>query len=106
MVLSRRSRQGRCADWLGVVALLAGASASAAEPDAGAWHPGSRFVMHSLTVIGQGRATAKPDLAVAAIGVEVIGKSLEEANELSNGRMDALIKTLKETASRIGTSRR
>lgn len=51
--------------------------------------------MHSLTVIGQGRATAKPDLAVAAIGVEVIGKSLEEANELSNGRMDALIKTLK-----------
>jgi uncharacterized protein YggE len=51
--------------------------------------------LHSIIVIGQGRATAKPDTALATIGVEVVGKSLEEASGLNNAKMDALLKALK-----------
>ncbi len=69
--------------------------ASAAEGDAGASPPATHFALHSIIVIGQGRATAKPDTALATIGVEVVGKSLEEASDRNNARMGALVKALK-----------
>jgi len=83
---------------LGLVGI--GGAACGAEGDAGASVPAARFALHSIIVIGQGRATAKPDTALATIGVEVVGKSLEEATDRSNARMDALVKALK--ASGVG----
>src|SRR5262249_9668284 len=59
---------------LGLVGI--GGAACGAEGDAGASVPAARFALHSIIVIGQGRATAKPDTALATIGVEVVGKSL------------------------------
>src|SRR6516165_10259888 len=72
-----------------------GGATLAAEGDAGASAPPARFALHSIIVIGQGRATAKPDTALATIGVEVVGKSLQEASDQNNAKMDALLKALK-----------
>jgi len=54
-----------------------------------------RPMLHTITVIGEGRATAKPDVAMATIGVETIGKTLAEANDRNNAKMEGLVKTLK-----------
>jgi uncharacterized protein len=72
-----------------------GGATLAVEGDAGASAPAARFALHSIIVIGQGRATAKPDTALATIGVEVVGKSLQEASDQNNAKMDALLKALK-----------
>lgn len=54
-----------------------------------------RPMLHTITVIGEGRATAKPDVAMATIGVETIGKTLGDANDRNNAKMEVLVKTLK-----------
>lgn len=68
--------------------------AAPAEPEGAPLHS-THPVLHTITVIGEGRATAKPDTAVATVGVETIGKTLGDANERNNAKMGALIKTLK-----------
>lgn len=79
------------------VSLPSRGTAAATEGDAGAVPAATRSALHSIIVIGQGRATAKPDTALATIGVEVVGKSLEEASDRNNARMDALVKMLKSS---------
>ncbi len=97
-IVRRRARRTHPLAWLATAllsALAARASASAAESDASTAAPTNRFVLHSITVIGQGRATAKPDIAMATIGVEVVGKSLEEVSDRNNAKMEALVRGLK-----------
>jgi len=55
----------------------------------------TKSLLHTITVIGEGKASAKPDTAVAVVGVETIGKTLGEANDRNSAKMDALIKALK-----------
>ncbi len=71
--------------------------AAPAEADQAAPPYSVRTMLHTITVIGEGRAAAKPDIAIAIIGVETIGKSLGEANDRNSAKMDALLKALKST---------
>lgn len=87
--------------WLGVGAascliLAAGSGIAApAEPEGTPASHLLRPMIHTITVIGEGRATAKPDVAMAMVGVETIGKTLAEANDRNNAKMEGLVKTLK-----------
>ncbi|WP_248341604.1 SIMPL domain-containing protein [Anaeromyxobacter paludicola] len=48
----------------------------------------------SLSVAGEGRATAAPDVAVLALGAEVVGPSLAGATREANGRMARVLEAL------------
>lgn len=80
---------------LSLILLSASAIGAPAEPDASLSGPAIRPMVHTLTVIGEGRATGKPDVALATVGVETIGKTLGEASDRNNAKMDSLVKTLK-----------
>ncbi len=76
--------------------LVAGSGiASPGDPEAPSASYLVRPMLHTITVIGEGRATAKPDVALATIGVETIGKTLGDANDRNNAKMEGLVKTLK-----------
>lgn len=51
--------------------------------------------MRTITVIGQGRAAGKPDIASAVIGIQTLSKKLREGTEQNSSQMAALVKTLK-----------
>ncbi|MEN6478928.1 MAG: SIMPL domain-containing protein [Anaerolineales bacterium] len=48
----------------------------------------------SITVVGKGTVTAKPDTAMATLGVETMGKSVKEATSESATIMTAILKAL------------
>ena len=49
----------------------------------------------TITVVGRGEVHAKPDIARANIGVEVIAPTVAEALASANGRMDNILKAIK-----------
>ncbi|MDI7277083.1 MAG: SIMPL domain-containing protein [Anaerolineae bacterium] len=49
----------------------------------------------TITVVGRGTASAKPDLALASLGVETFAASVAEATEENNTRMLAVLTRLK-----------
>jgi len=71
------------------------AIADPSEPEQMPSSQSTKSLLHTITVIGEGKASAKPDTAVAVVGVETIGKTLGEANDRNSAKMDALIKALK-----------
>ncbi len=73
------------------------AIASPSEPEQKSTPHSDRSMLHTITVIGEGRASAKPDTAMALVGVETIGKTLGEANDRNSAKMDTLIKALKSS---------
>ena len=50
----------------------------------------------SITVVGEGKVSAKPDVAQAQIGVEVFAPTVQEATRENNERMGAVMAKLKE----------
>ncbi len=50
----------------------------------------------SLTVVGQGRASGKPDLAQASLGVETYAATVAEAMQQNSTKMEAVLAKLKE----------
>jgi uncharacterized protein YggE len=50
----------------------------------------------SITVVGQGKASAQPDVVRAQVGVEVIAPTVQEAMRESNSRMTAVLAKLQE----------
>ena len=50
----------------------------------------------SITVVGEGKVSAKPDIAQAQIGVEVFAPTVQEATRENNERMGAVMAKLKE----------
>ncbi len=58
--------------------------ATAQEPD----------VTRSITVIGQGEVSAKPDKAELSVGVQTTGKTAKEALDLNNGAMMGLFESM------------
>jgi uncharacterized protein YggE len=79
--------------------IFAAGSAIAAAPEGNAVpaQPQMRPALHTITVIGEGRAAAKPDVALSVVGVETIAKSLGEANDRNNAKVEGLIKALKSS---------
>lgn len=52
--------------------------------------------MRSITVVGEGKASAQPDVVRAQVGVEVIAPTIQEAMKQSNTRMTAVLAKLQE----------
>ncbi len=50
----------------------------------------------SITVAGQGSATAKPDLAVVQLGIETVAATVGEATQDNNTKMAAIVAKLAE----------
>lgn len=50
----------------------------------------------SITVVGQGTASVKPDLAMANLGVETFAPTVAQAMEQNNSKMAAIMAKLKE----------
>ena len=50
---------------------------------------------HTITVLGQGEASARPDLARASLGVEVIAPSVADASSQAAARMNQVLAALK-----------
>src|SRR5262249_44162052 len=71
------------------------ASAGPAEQEQVPTSQSMKSMLHTIIVIGEGKASAKPDVAVAVVGVETVGKTLGEVNDRNSAKMDALIKSLK-----------
>ncbi len=65
---------------------------SAAVPAVQADIPAAR----TITVVGEGRVMARPDLAQASIGVEVVGNEVKQATADAAQTMENLLKTLKD----------
>jgi uncharacterized protein YggE len=61
-------------------------SGSAASPE-----------FHTITVVGQGEATAKPDLAMATFGVEVLAPKVADASAQAAARMNQILATFKRS---------
>ena len=49
----------------------------------------------NITVIGEGRVKAKPDIAQAGIGVEIVGSDVKQASSDAAAAMEALLAALK-----------
>lgn len=50
----------------------------------------------TITVVGEGKVSAPPDMAVVNIGVQVNDPDVQEATQKANDQMDSLIAALKE----------
>jgi uncharacterized protein len=50
---------------------------------------------HTITVLGQGEASAKPDLALATFGVEVIAPAVADASAQAAARMNQILAAFK-----------
>ena len=48
----------------------------------------------TITVVGEGRVTMKPDIAQINIGIEIVGDTVEEASTEAAAAMDAVLATL------------
>jgi uncharacterized protein YggE len=72
-------------------ALFLGACAPAIVPVSGP----AREQVATITVVGQGEASARPDIARTNLGVEATAATVPEAMRLANERMNAVITALK-----------
>lgn len=65
---------------------------------AGGMHAGMAMHagMHNVTVVGQGEATGKPDIAHTSLGVEVTAATVDEAMTQANKQMSAIMDALKK----------
>ena len=52
---------------------------------------------HTITVLGEGEASAKPDLARASLGVEVVAPTVADAASQAAARMNQILAALKRT---------
>lgn len=50
----------------------------------------------TITVVGEGKVTIKPDIARANIGVEVMRKSVKEASDANKAALESVLDTLKQ----------
>lgn len=69
-------------------------AACAAAPEASAQEDGA--ITRTITVTGQGEASAAPDLAVMSIGVQTEGNTAAAALRQNSAQMSATIKKLKD----------
>lgn len=73
--------------WAGVNSPVADAQASAAaQAESGA---------RTITVVGEGKVKAQPDIAQASIGVEIIGPEVKQASDEAASTMEAVLVALK-----------
>lgn len=73
-------------------ALFLGACAPAIVPVSGP----AREQVATITVVGQGEASARPDIARTNLGVEATAATVPEAMRLANRQMNAVIEALKK----------
>lgn len=50
----------------------------------------------TITVVGEGKVTIKPDIARANIGVEVMRKSVKEASDVNKAALESVLEALKQ----------
>ena len=82
---------------LSIVALIALASVlSGCGPAAVAASTEPQAAPRTLTVLGRGDASAKPDMATISVGVETFAPSVADASGQNNTRMAAIMAKLKE----------
>lgn len=55
----------------------------------------SQPLKHTITVVGTGEVRARPDVAKANLGVEVLAPTVAEANRLANERASAIMAALR-----------
>ncbi len=73
--------------WVGVNLPIADAQASAAaQAESG---------VRTITVVGEGRIKAQPDIAQASIGVEIINSDVKQASDEAASTMEAVLTALK-----------
>ncbi|AUX30784.1 MULTISPECIES: SIMPL domain-containing protein [Sorangium] len=75
---------------LSTAPLLAACAAQATPPQA--VHPES----HTITVVGQGDVHAKPDVARAQLGIEVLAPTVHEATKMAAARMTEILAALRK----------
>ncbi|XXX80219.1 SIMPL domain-containing protein [Sorangium sp. So ce134] len=75
---------------LSTAPLLAACAAQATPPQA--VHPESQ----TITVVGQGEVHAKPDVARAQLGIEVIAPTVNEATKMAAARMNEILTALRK----------
>ena len=61
-----------------------------------AMHSGSEQGIRSVTVVGQGEATGKPDIARTSLGVEALAPTVQEAMDQTTAKMNAIVEALKK----------
>lgn len=57
---------------------------------------GSQQAIRSITVVGQGEAKGKPDIARTSLGVEAVAPTVQEAMNQTTAKMNAIIDALKK----------
>jgi len=57
---------------------------------------GSQQAMRSVTVVGQGEAMGKPDIARTSLGVEASAPTVQEAMDQTTTKMNAILEALKK----------
>jgi uncharacterized protein YggE len=73
--------------WAGVNSPVGNAQASAAaQAESG---------VRTITVVGEGKVKAQPDIAQASIGVEIIGSDVKQASDEAAATMEAVLAALK-----------
>ncbi|WP_437592459.1 SIMPL domain-containing protein [Sorangium sp. So ce1000] len=87
--ISLPRRMGLAGLMLSVAPLLAACAAQATPPPATA--PGA----NTITVVGRGEVSAKPDIARAQMGIEVMAPTVHEATKTAAARMSEILAALK-----------
>ncbi len=78
---------------IGGLALALGSGPRATQPVAEAAAPTSE---RSITVVGTGKVTGKPDIAHVTVGIETQASSLQKAVDDNKAKMNGLLDTLKK----------
>ena len=73
-----------------LLALVVGCAPSASPVET------SKSIERSITVVGEGKASAAPDVAEANVGVEVLAPTVKEATEEAKERMAAIMAALEK----------
>jgi uncharacterized protein YggE len=79
-----------------VVALEGWATIAPGRATAQTPTPASAEPLRSITVIGEGKVSAKPDQAQIQVGVETIASTVQEATKENNAKMAAILAALKK----------
>lgn len=67
-----------------------------AGPHSNCAMPASQQAIRSVTVVGQGEATGKPDIARTSLGVEASASTVQDAMDQTTTKMNAIIEALKK----------
>lgn len=80
----------------GLVVVLAVVSLASSSSDVNAQTQPVSPLQRTITVVGEGKVSIRPDIARATIGVEVLNASVQEASAQNREVLDAVLEALRE----------